>query len=92
MTEADQALRLVVHGLVQGVFFRDSCRREAERLGVRGWARNRADGTVEIVLAGHSGALEEMVRWAQEGPPHATVRTVEAEPAEDPGTAGFEVR
>jgi acylphosphatase len=92
MAEPVEALRIVVHGRVQGVFFRDSCRREAERLGVRGWVRNREDGTVEAVLAGRPGALEEMVRWAQEGPPYARVETVEAEPAADPGTQGFEVR
>jgi acylphosphatase len=92
MTDSDEALRIVVHGRVQGVFFRDTCRREAQRLGVRGWVRNRDDGTVEAVLAGRPHALKQMVRWAQDGPPHAVVETVEAEPADDPGTAGFEVR
>lgn len=86
------ALRLVVHGQVQGVFFRDSCRRQATRLGVRGWVRNRDDGAVEAVLAGPPEALEEMVRWANQGPPRASVRSVEASPAEDPAVTGFEVR
>lgn len=89
---SEDALRLVVRGHVQGVFFRDSCRREAERLGVRGWVRNRRDGAVEAELAGPPAALEQMVRWAQHGPPRATVTTVEATPGEDPGTDGFEVR
>jgi len=86
------ALRLVVHGRVQGVFFRDSCRHQATRLGVRGWVRNREDGTVEAVLAGTPEALEEMVLWANQGPPHASVQSVEASPTEDPAVAGFEVR
>ena len=92
MTESDEALRLVVRGQVQGVFFRDSCRQKASTLGVRGWVRNREDGAVEAVVAGPPAALREMVRWAQQGPPRAAVETVEATPADDPGRTGFEVR
>jgi acylphosphatase len=92
MTRSEDALRLVVRGQVQGVFFRDSCRREAVRLGIRGWVRNRDDGAVEAELAGPPAALEQLVRWAHHGPPRASVSTVEATPAADPGTVGFEVR
>ncbi|MDQ4053682.1 MAG: acylphosphatase [Actinomycetota bacterium] len=92
MTDSDEALRLVVRGRVQGVFFRDSCRQKASALGVRGWVRNREDGAVEAVVAGPPDALEEMVRWAQQGPPRASVETVEAMPTDDPGRTGFEVR
>jgi acylphosphatase len=92
MNEADEALHLVVRGDVQGVFFRDSCRQQASSLGVRGWVGNRPDGAVEAVIAGPADALEELVRWAHEGPPRATVESVDTSPAEDPGTAGFEVR
>ena len=90
--EADQALHLVVRGQVQGVFFRDSCRQKASTLGVRGWVRNREDGAVEAVVAGPANAVDEMVRWAREGPPRAAVQSVETNPTEDPGTTGFEVR
>jgi acylphosphatase len=92
MADSEEALRLVVRGQVQGVFFRDSCRQKASALGVRGWVRNREDGAVEAVVAGPPDAVQLMLRWAQEGPPRAQVETVEATPAEDPGTSGFEVR
>ncbi len=89
---ADEALHLVVRGDVQGVFFRDSCRQKASTLGVRGWVGNRPDGAVEAVVGGPPEALEALVRWAHEGSPRATVESVEVNPAEDPGTAGFEIR
>ena len=78
----------MVRGDVQGVFFRDSCRQQASALGVRGWVGNRPDGAVEAVVAGPPDALEELVRWAHEGPPRARVESVEASPAEDPGRPG----
>ena len=92
MTSSDGALRLVVRGRVQGVFFRDSCRQQASALGVRGWVRNREDGAVEAVVAGPTDAVDELVAWAQQGPPRAQVESVETAPAADPGTTGFEVR
>jgi acylphosphatase len=52
--------RVIVHGFVQGVFFRDTLRRSAERLGVSGWARNNRDGTVEAVFEGGREAVERM--------------------------------
>jgi acylphosphatase len=82
----------VVRGRVQGVFFRDSCRQQASALGVRGWVRNREDGAVEAVIAGSPDALAELVSWAREGPPRASVESVETTPADDPGRTGFEVR
>ena len=69
--------RLVVSGRVQGVFFRESMRLEAERLGVSGWVCNRRDGTVEAVVQGEAGAVEAMVRWARRGPQDAQVTAVE---------------
>ncbi len=82
---------MVVHGQVQGVFFRDSCRREAKRRGLTGWVRNRSDGTVEAVFEGEEATVEEMVRWCGEGPPDAGVQDVDVsnEPAE--GATSFEV-
>ena len=75
-------LHLVIHGRVQGVFFRDSMRREAENLSVSGWVRNRDDGTVEAVVCGEPVAVEAIVRWAHHGPPHAQVKHIEITPYE----------
>lgn len=69
--------RVVVHGRVQGVFFRDSCRAEAARLGVRGWVRNLRDGGVEAVFEGPAGAVEAAVAWCRHGPPRAVVDSVD---------------
>ena len=85
------ARRLVVHGRVQGVFFRESLKREAERLGVSGWVRNRSDGTVEAALEGTSQAVDALVNWAHRGPEDARVTGVEV--SDDPGNhRGFEKR
>ena len=77
---------------MQGVWFRDSCRREALARGVAGWARNRPEGTVEAVFEGTPPAVSEMVAWCRHGPPRAVVTGVEVreEPAE--GAVGFSVR
>lgn len=80
MTVQTTTLRLVVHGRVQGVCFRDSMRREAQRLGVAGWVRNRSDGTVEAVVYGVSADVDAIVRWAHHGPELARVERVEMMP------------
>lgn len=85
-----KALRLVIHGSVQGVFFRDSMRREAQRLGVAGWVRNRIDGSVEAAVQGEPAAVDAIARWAQRGPERAQVERVEIEPHEGNYT-NFEV-
>ncbi len=93
MTSSDTArktLRLAIHGRVQGVFFRDSMRREAQRLGVTGWVRNCDDGSVEAVVHGPGSAVDAMVQWVHRGPPHAEVSRVIAGPAEGVFT-GFEI-
>jgi acylphosphatase len=79
-----KTLRLVIHGRVQGVFFRDSMRGEAQRLGIAGWVRNRSDGTVEAAVQGDSAAVDAIVRWVHRGPQHAQVERVEIKP--DDGT------
>lgn len=84
---------LFVHGHVQGVFYRQSAQQEAERLGLRGWVRNRRDGTVEAVVEGADGPVEAFLAWCQQGPPMARVTRVELtreEPANLP--EGFHVR
>lgn len=71
------ARRVVVSGRVQGVFFRDTCQRVATRLGLRGWVRNNADGTVEAVIEGAPDDVGELVDWCHEGPPRAEVTNVD---------------
>ena len=92
MTEALVARRVVVSGHVQGVFFRDRTRREAQRLGVAGWVRNCSDGTVEAHFEGPPSAIGELVRWCRSGPRHATVHELDVSEAEPEGCAGFRIR
>ncbi|MFL5779972.1 MAG: acylphosphatase [Thermoleophilaceae bacterium] len=84
--------RVVVHGEVQGVFFRDSLQGEAERRGVAGWVTNRSDGAVEAVFEGSSPDVDELVSWCRSGPPRADVRDVEVTEEEPEGLEGFRVR
>jgi acylphosphatase len=84
--------RLIIHGHVQGVFFRDSLRDCAESHGVAGWTSNREDGTVEAVLEGPRQAVEEVLRFASSGPSRARVERVEGSDEEPEGLSGFEVR
>jgi acylphosphatase len=83
---------VVARGRVQGVFFRDSTRREAQRRGVAGWARNRSDGAVEVVFEGSPEAVEGMVEFVRRGPGHAEVSDVEVREEEPEGLSGFSVR
>lgn len=69
--------RAVVTGIVQGVCFRAETRYEAERLGVTGWVRNRADGSVELVAEGPRASVEELLAWCRRGPEYARVEDVE---------------
>ncbi|MEK6278126.1 MAG: acylphosphatase [Actinomycetota bacterium] len=84
--------RVVVHGRVQGVFFRDTMRRMAESRGVAGWVTNRPDGAVEAAFEGEADAVEAMVRFAHEGPRGATVERVEVSEEEPEGLSGFAIR
>jgi len=84
--------RVVVHGLVQGVFFRDTCRQEAQRRDVTGWIRNVDDGTVQAEFEGPSDAVEAMVAWCREGPSRAQVDRVEVCDLDPVGAPGFHVR
>ena len=83
---------MVVHGEVQGVFFRDSTREEAERRGVAGWVTNRSDGAVEAVFEGGAEAVAALVSFCREGPSRASVERVEEESEEPEGLEGFQVR
>jgi acylphosphatase len=84
--------RVVVHGFVQGVFFRDSVRRHALGAGVGGWVRNNRDGTVEAVFEGEAEAVERLVTLCHEGPRGARVDRVDVAVEEPEGIAGFAIR
>jgi acylphosphatase len=84
--------RVVVHGQVQGVFFRDSMRRLAHSRGVSGWVANRRDGTVEAVFEGEKPAVERLLRFVHTGPRGASVQSVEVTDEEPQGLRSFEVR
>jgi acylphosphatase len=79
--------RVIVHGFVQGVFFRDTLRRRALAADVSGWARNNWDGTVEAVFEGERAAVEHLVSFCHQGPSGARVDRVEVA-AEDPEDLG----
>jgi len=84
--------RVVVHGRVQGVFFRGSTAERAQEVGVNGWVRNRTDGTVEAVFEGSATQVAEMVRYCRQGPPWARVERVEEFEEEPEELRGFTVR
>jgi acylphosphatase len=91
-SEQRLARRAVVIGRVQGVWFRDSTRRRAQALGVAGWARNCADGSVEVWAEGPPEAVDGLLRYCRAGPPGASVQEVRVEEVEPAGWAEFEVR
>jgi acylphosphatase len=84
--------RVVVRGNVQGVFFRDSARREAEARGVAGWITNRPDGAVEAVFEGDADAVAALVAFCRRGPRGADVESVDENSEEPKGLSGFAVR
>jgi acylphosphatase len=84
--------RVVVRGNVQGVFFRDSCRREASSRGVAGWVTNRPDGAVEAVFEGDTDAVQALANWCARGPRGADVDSVDEITEEPDGLSGFEIR
>ena len=86
------ARHVVVHGRVQGVFFRETARRRARRAGVSGWVRNNDDGSVEAWFEGDPDDVEVMVRFAGIGPSGAYVDRVDVDEVEPEDLRGFEVR
>jgi acylphosphatase len=84
--------RVVVSGLVQGVFFRDTCRRKAGQQGVTGWVRNRQDGTVEAVFEGPDDRVDRLVEWARRGPSRAIVSHITVDEERPEGLSGFAIR
>jgi acylphosphatase len=86
------AKRLLVHGRVQGVWYRESMRQEAQRLGIAGWVRNRLDGTVEAVVEGDDIAVQAITDWARHGPRDADVHGVDVAEEGVTGATTFEKR
>lgn len=84
--------RVVVSGWVQGVWFRESCRRQAQALGVAGWVRNNPDGTVEAGLEGEAAAVGTLIDWMRVGPRHARVTDVAVTEEPPTGEHAFVVR
>ncbi|MGH3014128.1 MAG: acylphosphatase [Gaiellaceae bacterium] len=84
--------RVVAHGRVQGVFFRDTVRRLAQQQGVAGWVRNTFEGTVEAVFEGEPDAVERLVAFMHRGPAGAVVERAEVVSEDEEGLAGFVVR
>lgn len=84
--------RVLVSGEVQGVFYRDTCRRVAGQQGVAGWVRNLPDGRVEAVFEGAAESVERLVKWARSGPSRATVTAVDVHDEPVEGLTAFEIR
>lgn len=83
--------RLLIHGKVQGVYYRVSAEREALRLGLSGWVRNRFTGEVEALVYGPEERIEAFIDWAHKGPPAAEVCRVEITPENSVPDSGFRV-
>ena len=84
-------LHLHITGTVQGVWFRESLRQEAEISGISGWVRNNPDGTVEAVFEGHPEAVDRLTTWCKRGPDRAKVDGLQAIPEEPTGEKGFKL-
>jgi acylphosphatase len=85
-------LRLIISGRVQGVWFRESMRQEALKLGASGWVRNLTDGRVEAMVCGDPISINQLLDWTRKGPPLAKVARVESEESLGDCFSGFEKR
>jgi acylphosphatase len=85
------ARKVVVRGRVQGVYYRDRCRREALAAGVSGWVRNELDGSVQALVEGPAAAVDRLVAWMRIGPRRAIVEDIEVTVCEPEGLTGFHV-
>ena len=81
-----------MRGRVQGVFFRDSCAREARSAGIAGWIRNRSDGAVEALFEGPEPAVDRMVAWCRQGPARAAVTAIEVREDSPAGLESFRIQ
>jgi acylphosphatase len=89
---SDTAMRVVIRGRVQGVWFRGWTVDQAQQRGLRGWVRNRRDGSVEALFAGPKAGVEAMLKACEQGPTAARVDDIERFEADDPAVSGFEQR
>ncbi len=85
------AVHMVVHGRVQGVFFRASTQKKAEELGLAGWVKNRPDGTVEIHAEGQQETLEKLIEWCRQGPALASVSSIDLDWINAGGMESFDI-
>lgn len=85
------SLHLLIHGRVQGVYYRVNAEAQARALGLRGWVRNRTSGEVEALVSGPAEQVTAFIDWAHEGPPAAQVSHIEVSPAERPEQEGFHI-
>ena len=92
MTDAETAVRCIVSGRVQGVFYRARTAERARELNVHGWARNLSDGTVEVVMSGAQASVSALCAWLWEGPPAARVTAVRVKEWSGKPGDGFSVR
>jgi acylphosphatase len=92
MSELRRCLRLHIRGRVQGVWFRGATQEQARLLGIDGWVRNCADGSVEALLEGPAAAVDRMAAWCGHGPSQARVIEVEAMEEPPSGVLGFHIR
>jgi acylphosphatase len=92
MAERERAVTVRIEGMVQGVWYRGWTVAEAERRGLRGWVRNRSDGSVEALLIGQDAVVADMIEACRRGPPAARVSAVIERPAGDDGSLGFRQR
>ena len=92
MAERERAVGVRIEGRVQGVWYRGWAVAEAERRGLRGWVRNRSDGSVEALFVGPAETVADMIEACRRGPPAARVRAVVERPGKDDGSPGFRQR
>ena len=92
MAERERAVGVRIEGRVQGVWYRGWAVAEAGRRGLRGWVRNRSDGSVEALFVGPAAAVTDMIEACRRGPPAARVSAVVERPAKDDGSPGFRQR
>lgn len=89
---AEKRAHVIVSGRVQGVFYRSETEKAASAKGLKGWVKNRSDGTVEAVFEGYEGVVASMIEWCKEGSPRAKVDKVDVDWEEPKGESSFEVR
>ena len=87
-----RTVRVAITGRVQGVGYRIWAERTATTLGLRGWVRNRSDGSVELLASGNDDAVSRLIEACRQGPRAAAVTNVAVSDAEDDGSSGFSAR